>query len=156
MERQKATELLRAFWSSRPTPVDPFEISRALGLEVKPLHLVVTDRITHSGSQEAGVICYNPDNTHRHQRFEIAHGLGHHVLGHSSRLHGPCAAVSLYSYNPLEASANKFAAELLMPVYSVSTLIDHHNIVSVEKLADAFDVSGRAVLYRLRALGYVQ
>lgn len=161
MERQKATELLRKYWRGRPTPVDPKTISEKLGLEVRPLDTSDPQQACLSGEYKAassggGVIFYNPDDTPRRQRFTIAHELGHHVLGHGSRLRDPRQPSSLYSYNPVEAAANRFAAELLMPVYAVGTLVDHHNITSVTELADMFEVSEPAMLYRLKNLGYVQ
>lgn len=158
-ERKKATDVLAQYWAGRSTPVDPFEIAKEMGLEVKSLDPFDDAEGNLSGAYEdgsVGTIYYNPIEPPRRRRFTVAHELGHHVLGHGANFRDPLAPARGESYNPVEVAANRFAAELLMPAYAVKTLIDHAGITSVSTLAEAFEVSEPAMLFRLKNLGYVR
>lgn len=54
-----------------------------------------------------------------------------------------------------EVSANRFAAELLMPSIAVNQLITKHNVRDVASLAKRFNVSEAAMTFRLKNLGWL-
>jgi Zn-dependent peptidase ImmA (M78 family) len=153
-ERQAATALLLKHWGGRPVPVRPEEIARAEGVRVEH----ITDH-AYSGEyvQEQGipVIRYNEWESANRQRFTIAHELGHHVLKHGPRLRDTTAALFGNSWDPVEVSANRFAAELLMPVYAVTSMVRTQGVSSLEILANTFAVSEQAMKYRLKNLGLI-
>lgn len=103
-------------------------------------------------------------NHHPHRkRFTIAHEIGHHVLHSTDTLHYDTTNLDapnivLYraneqnSYNEVEANA--FAAELLMPDSIIDKCVQLE-ILSIDKLAEIFQVSTEAMRYRLTNLGYI-
>lgn len=86
-------------------------------------------------------------------RFTIAHELGHHVMEHGNRFRDNAGSFSAINYDPVEVSANRFAAELLMPYAVVERFVKDEGITDVAVLADRFDVSQVAMRYRLKNLG---
>jgi len=60
------------------------------------------------------------------------------------------------NYDPIEASANRFAAELLMPEATLRLMVADRNYASIQSLASAFNVSEVAMTYRLKNLGIVE
>ena len=104
-------------------PVDPFEIARSLGIEVKPLPLAapgVSGILVMQG--DIFEIYYNTNiQSEGFQRFSIAHELGHYLLeGHLDHVlpHGQSRHESksgFISQDPYEREADHFAAGLLMP-----------------------------------------
>lgn len=160
LERQWAEHLIQTYWAPKPTPIDPEAIAKAMGVSVRtitPFDTDVDPGVSGMYSNESGapVIHYNAMDPENRQRFTIAHELGHHVLKHGARFRDTSAAFSGGTYDPVEVSANRFAAELLMPAYSVRVLVVDNGITSIPKLAGAFRVSEQAMLYRLKNLGYV-
>lgn len=115
---------------------------------------------------EAKTIYLDRQECHRHprrRRFTIAHEIGHWVLHISTgQLYG-CRPADIVEQAPhgrteprdlkrIEAEANRFAAELLMPetlvVASANALGSN-----VAALADRFDVSVPAIRVRLKQFG---
>ena len=92
------------------------------------------------------MIFVNPTEPARRQRFTVAHELGHCLLGHGcrDRLKG-----TLTEYEPDEAAANQFAAELLMPENAVRYFAAKKNL---QDLMEIFDVSQTAIYFRLKNL----
>ena len=101
-------------------------------------------------------IHYNSADGQNRIRFTIAHELGHYVLKHGKRFRDTSAMFAGGTYDPYEVAANRFAAELLMPVYPVKVLLEDHGITSISQLALAFQVSEPAMTYRLKNLGYLR
>ena len=92
-------------------------------------------------------------DSEQRQRFTLAHELGHFALNHGGGFRD-----NDYSfkdvYDPREAAANRFAAELIMPEVAVNHLIQKENIKDIYELARWFNVSKPAITYRLRNLGW--
>ncbi|QTK47137.1 MULTISPECIES: ImmA/IrrE family metallo-endopeptidase [Xanthomonas] len=160
LERQWAEHLIEQYWAPRPTPVDPEAIAKAMGIKIEAaspfsdnFEANVSGMYSNEGSRPC--ISYNILDPENRRRFTIAHELGHHVLQHGMRFRDTSSAFSSGSYDPVEVSANRFAAELLMPVYSVKVLVVDHGVTSIPQLAEAFKVSEQAMYYRLKNLGYV-
>ena len=98
------------------------------------------------------------------QRFTLAHELGHFLLGHRGDFFLPVIlfrdSKSQEGTHEEEISANRFAAELLMPEDMVRKELKNHSIElddeeAVEKLAAKFRVSTQAMTIRLQYLGRV-
>ncbi|MFY9487479.1 MAG: ImmA/IrrE family metallo-endopeptidase [Solirubrobacterales bacterium] len=87
------------------------------------------------------------------QRFTLAHELGHHRLGHGGRVDAG-SVVGFETDDPQEQQANYFASEFLMPVDAACKWIEENvegklTITDIVRIADDFDVSPPAALYRL-------
>lgn len=90
-------------------------------------------------------IYINTKKSWTHQRFTLAHELGHYFLGHGSRMRD--TKEQLFKRDPAEIDANRFAAELLMPENKVREYA--RNFLSLEEMADRFRVSEQAMYNRL-------
>lgn len=132
------------------------------------------DSIHHSGQydSEEKVIYVNGAEPIQHQRFTIAHELGHCILGHkgvSNRL----TDGSEYSFSDSikERAANRFATLLLMPQELLAIAIDQYQQEKgltdeelecssanalVESLAKMLKVSKQSMQYRLINLGVIE
>lgn len=157
LERQYANALLSKHWSGRTLPIDPAAIASAEGVRVSPFGW--EELAAASGWYRLvdgqPVIYFNPAEVPTRQRFTIAHELGHHAMAHGPRPRDGAAAFNLMNYDPIEASANRFAAELLMPEATVRLMASNKNYASVQSLASAFNVSEVAMKYRLKNLGII-
>jgi Zn-dependent peptidase ImmA (M78 family) len=89
-------------------------------------------------------------------RFTLAHELGHHVLGHDQSVD---TALGLSRpVRPMEIQANRFAAELLVPVAAVRAWLGRRGspavgLDEVVELAAEFGVSAPVALFRFQAAG---
>lgn len=149
VERDLVNRVLSHHWAGRTLPIDPFEIASKEGLRIAPIF----DASGWYKPQER-TIYFNPSEPLVRQRFTVAHELGHHFLSHGERPRDSTPQFSSYA-DPIEAQANRFAAELLMPEGSVRLLIVDHKITDISMLARYFNVSEIAMTYRLRNLGYI-
>ncbi|PNG14606.1 ImmA/IrrE family metallo-endopeptidase [Stutzerimonas stutzeri] len=94
---------------------------------------------------------YNSEEIVYRTRFTIAHELGHILLGHVNSEQRKWRDTNFTSgYDPAEAAANSFAAELIMPEVEVRKFIAISS--SVDQLAETFGVSTAAMTYRLKNL----
>ncbi|MCH9780997.1 MAG: ImmA/IrrE family metallo-endopeptidase [Alphaproteobacteria bacterium] len=96
------------------------------------------------------IVCGNQQKSLNHERFSIAHELGHFFLpGHTEQFMGQphySQALAGHPTDILELQANAFAAALLMPVNAFKESLQ--TVGSVEGLNDKFNVSNEAVLNR--------
>lgn len=162
LERQWAEHVVETYWAPNPTPIDPKAIASAMGVRVQGMNPFdpafessVSGMYTNEGGQPT--IYFNVLDSANRQRFTIAHELGHHVLhnNHGKRFRDTSAALQGGTYDPVEVQANRFAAELLMPDYAVHALIVDNGVASIERLAQSFGVSEKAMQIRLKNLGYI-
>lgn len=137
----------------RRLPVDPVEISRALGVKVVDYEAVVecfdTDmRSLYVGyplgfSFRDGGVCCIALNTHscgeRRRRFTVAHELAHCVLRHFESKD--------FSYSE-ERAAERFAAELLAPL----AVLRACGVRSAEEMARLCGISHHAARIRAEEL----
>lgn len=156
-ERIVADGLLSRFWAKRGVPVDPASIARSAGLSVREFdhHELATASGWYKVVEGVPTILFNPTEAPTRQRFTIAHELGHHALSHGPRPRDSASAFSLTNFDPIEASANRFAAELLMPIVAVKNLVFERNVSSISALASLFGVSEVAMKYRLKNLSII-
>lgn len=155
-----ADTVLKNFWDGY-LPVDVSSIATKLGIEVRFLSW---DELHLSGMAclENGkrIVYVNPDDSLVRQRFTLSHELAHHILNHVTP-NDPCFRDERHTFNGdyssfQERDANRLGAEILMPEYAIRHSIEKENIRTVEGLASKFNVSERAMYYRLKGLNLVR
>ena len=164
-----ARELVERFGFARSLPVPVDELAAGLGLTVRRQYFEADDvsgvLIREPG--EASIIGVNASNSPQRQRFTVAHECGHFLLHKGKRIVLDRAvrvnfrdAASSLATDREEMEANAFAAGLLMPADLVREEL--RRIVEgrprtddqlVGELADRFDVSQKAMEFRLLNLG---
>lgn len=143
--RRRSYELLSDFGIGRQ-PVDVDWLTRAMGIHLHYLPNPGWDGAVMSNERRAE-IWIRSDTFRGRQRFTIAHEIGHlmlHPLGTEFRDVAP----GTVQHSPQEQQANAFAAALLMPKFLVQPLM-YHSSLSVEEMAQRFDVSVQAMGIRL-------
>jgi Zn-dependent peptidase ImmA (M78 family) len=158
---RKAKEILKRMSIENP-PVEPGEICTEFDID---LYYVVLDEDI-SGMLEKiagkGSIYVNKSHHPNRQRFTIAHELGHYFLDHIDGVHVDKSVLfrdanSGKAQFAEEISANRFAAELLMPRDFIDKCLkdvgDYFDDDLIENLATNFQVSTTAMSLRLQNLG---
>lgn len=163
MELPAVKSILDANWDWH-LPVNVEYIASKLGIKVSILNPWNSENEGLSGLAEIDnngfrVIHYNNSESKNRQRFTMAHELGHHVLNHVNP-QNPCFRDDTNTFNsnsPVwqEREANNFAAQLLMPLDAIKTMLFVKGISNIKQLADIFQVSEAAMYYRLKNLGYL-
>jgi IrrE N-terminal-like domain len=128
MARGAAERVLERHWTGE-TPVDVYKIAEAMGLTV------VTRRTSHQGRLSDEEIQVPDDEARVARRFVVAHEIGHHELRHQ------------VPEEKIEAEANAFASELLMPRPRLKRAVEAG--LSFDELRRLFDVSSQALTYAL-------
>lgn len=137
-------------------PVNVAEIARRLGLSVFVSQLPdgvsgVLAKDPSYGTESGFVIFVDDSEASVRQRFTAAHEIGHFIL-HRDQIGDRVEDNYLYRSegisNKMEAEANRFAADLLMPFSLVKRLIDD-GYKSVPELARKLNVSEIAMGIRL-------
>lgn len=154
-----AKTVLSRYWDGN-LPVNVEQIALLMGINVQ----LSDDLITASGEIELldndSVVCrINQRDGLNRRRFTLAHEIGHFALNHLNRGDKKFRDTSTqFVYGPSdyrETEANRFAAELLMPSTMVDWLIKKHMITNTHQLAEIFQVSNAAMVYRLKNLGWI-
>lgn len=151
---------------SPPVPVEQIAKANHARLHLQALDGDISGFALRGEGQS--VIGVNTRHAPVRQRFTIAHELGHLLLHDPGvrvdrsfrvRLRSP---VSSEGTDAEEVEANRFAAEILMPVEFLKRdleALDSIDLLDDEIIADLakkYDVSRQAFLIRLNVLGYVQ
>ncbi|WP_160071878.1 ImmA/IrrE family metallo-endopeptidase [Pseudoclavibacter sp. 8L] len=156
--RKAAAAVMDLYWTPGRFPVDPVQVSRAVGVEVYSAQLG-NDTYGMLLSAKAGADMYlDVDQPPNRYRFSCAHELGHYV-DRTSSLDAPLEAgfveVDKRSDDgrgkPGEVYANEFAGSLLMPEDELKSQLDAGT--SGVALARYFGVSLSALQYRRQVLG---
>ncbi|KAF6589137.1 ImmA/IrrE family metallo-endopeptidase [Cronobacter sp. EKM101R] len=155
--REHARRVLDAFWCGRGFPVDPAKIANEMGLDVFITYLPakVSGALIKQRDQDPAIFLNGDDNKVR-QRFSCGHELGHYIARQADQsdeyeyvdLRGEAASNGTH---PDEIFANRFSAELLMPVDEVKKLHAEGNPSYI--MAHYFGVSDDAMRFRLKNLG---
>ncbi|MBB5737247.1 Zn-dependent peptidase ImmA (M78 family) [Xanthomonas arboricola] len=154
-ERRAANDLLIAKWTGRPLPIDPAVLANSIGVITEDVVFEFDrDPEMHGVSGQyigspVPTIRYSATEHGPRRRFTIAHELGHHVMKHGDRFRDTQKAFFSNNWDPVEVSANKFAAELLMPFVIVERFVLQEGITDISRLAEKFGVSEAAMRYRL-------
>lgn len=154
--RRLGPDGLLSWTNLRRSPIDVEELARRLGVEVDFVSAldcsgsIVWDE---HGPEPRAVMRVRAEDAEVHQRFTIAHELGHLML-HEGRLHQgwmyfrdtgrPPTDAGLLK---LEAEANAFAAELLAPLWLFMPAMDVTNF-DLEAVAKRFKISKKVASYR--------
>jgi len=155
-----ARDVLDRYWSRNtpvPVPVDPFAIAKKAGVQVLEDTTIQAGCSGQASMEDSKpVIRYNPSEHEVRQRFTVAHELGHYFLGHLEGAKsgivfrdGP-AQFSASVFRPKETAANRFAAELLIPMDTLDDFIMKQKIVDGYDLAVRFNVSTIAIDIRVK------
>lgn len=168
MKHIEAARKLLAQLNIRKFPVPVEDIARHLGAKVTYQPFDQRDNLSGVLFKENGkvVIAVNSKDPAPRKRFTIAHECGHLALKHKGDIFVDQAirlkrdGSSGLAIDPLEIEANGFAAELLMPrawiLEEYTKRIGRENLkpmALVRDLARAFEVSEKAMEYRLENLG---
>lgn len=136
-------------------PVNIEGIASVLGLKVwesKSLPLGIAGKLfrdEHNGGESRYSIVVRADDPLVRKRFTVAHEIAHYLL-HRHLFHGELIDDALYRSTlstPIEAQANAFAADLLMPRH----LLRQFEGRSSTELAVLFQVSEEAMSIRLQS-----
>ncbi len=123
------------------TPVDVKQIINAEGFKL--IDDVFPENISGYADLDAGEIYVNKIKPNVHQRFTMAHEIGHAILKHRVRKWTEYADLhELSPDKPLEEEANAFAAGLLMPSFLVKPLFEK---VKPKDMATLLEVSETAL-----------
>ena len=151
---------------SPPVPIET--IAKQLGIQVQfeLLPNKLSGLLYREDKKVKPIIGVNRLHPEVRQRFTIAHEIGHFIL-HKEPVHvdreydvkfrDPNSSLA---NNDSEIEANKFAAEMLMPIDFLKKDIDNRNINIpdddfIEILSQRYEVSMQAMIYRLQNLGYI-
>lgn len=126
-------------------PIDVEAVARALGVNVTylpwaayPGRLVVTDDAAEIEVSKFAQVPFR-------QRFTIGHELGHLMLHDVTEAYRPGG---WHSDDPMEIEANRYAADLLMPLWMLDPVAMSYG-ADVPRLARMFQVSEAAMRVRL-------
>ncbi|WP_276864560.1 ImmA/IrrE family metallo-endopeptidase [Anaerococcus tetradius] len=151
--------------------IDVDKIARVCGYNIE-LENIKESGFSRQDSDGGVEITINENEPEYRRRFTIAHEIGHVILGHINEIEIYRNTESEYRdmvHRATEVSANKFAAELLMPYklvvyvireslkelnYNEDDKLYRNNIEKIiDKSANKMKVSGIAFKYRLDNLG---
>lgn len=149
----KTRTILNEYWASE-LPIDVDKLAIKMGLRVQD----EVDSAVSGTFDGDKTITINRQNSRVHQRFTLAHEIGHYALGHRGRLYRDLKEAQDLSVEAKqkEVLANRFAAALLMPDFVVEWLIKSQGVNTVGKLADSFGVSAHAMSIRLKHLKWIK
>jgi len=163
-ERQATGVLRKTGVTSAPIPVHLVAQRLGLVLEAGSFGDDVSGVLVISGDR--AVIGYNASHSPTRQRFSIAHEIGHYTLHRADSSlfidQRYFAAFrdrrSASGADKREREANAFAASLLMPSELVVREVEHRHFDlgdedGLRGLAEAFQVSVQAMVYRLTNIG---
>lgn len=158
---KEAEEILDTVWTTiaghRAIPVDPIEISVALGVDVFDAEMKegVSGMLRKRPNADPIIYLNRSDHVNR-ARFTCAHELGHYVLRQQQEDNRKYQYIdrrddlSSKGRDPVEMFANRFAAALLMPRRELEQALSAE--LSVMTLAFRFKVSPEAMKNRLNTL----
>lgn len=136
-------------------PVPIMDVAEYVGLEV--VEEVMDDDISGYLELKGGrwVIGINRLHHRNRQRFTIAHEIAHYLLHRQLKTSfiDQTFARRENDRTKMEREADEFAAALLMPEEEVNSLIRGGDM-SLESLANAFQVSTLAMRFRALKIGY--
>jgi len=150
-DTEKVADLVRSKLGFEPGD-DPKKIVERLGGKIEiqsDLHGKESGTLVVSGNQDF-VIYLAPFTSQMHDKFTIAHELGHYIL-HSNFGDKKIVVNRSSASGRLEWEANWFAAALLMP--KKQFLEDCKAGMSEIELADKYRVSLQAIQVRRKSLG---
>lgn len=171
-EEFNSIEEIHGYLGMHSIPYDPFIAAKKLGIKLD--ESMDMEKINNSGSiciDEKGqhTIWINMFDSDARQRFTAAHELGHFFHKHLEKRQTTSMidnSTTLYrrdsEYCPVEAEANRFAADFLMPENSIREKAKEILSIKaptfdefVSDMSLAFEVSSPAMKIRLKTLGLI-
>ncbi len=156
ISHSKREEILQKLVTSTPTDLEDIAKKNNILLGAKFMD-DDSGRIYFDKDKDQYVIEYNLFHSSRRQRFTIAHEFGHFFL-HKDELEDKKEIKDNGIYRSLlstqqEIEANKFAADLLMPLEAVKNQIKLYKkkdkMIDIKELSNIFNVSRQAIKIRL-------
>jgi Zn-dependent peptidase ImmA (M78 family) len=145
-------------------PVDLKKAAKALNAELvfiempKSVSGLIIAPMPDMPDMPAYGISINSRHSYYHQRFTIAHEIGHLLLGH---LEGRCPNITMFSnvgnfslgVYPLEREANIFAAEMLIPTPHIKGIVFSSGLRDINSLCRLYGASQQAIRIKLTEIG---
>lgn len=159
-----AQKVLEKYWDKQ-LPVQPTKVIENITASqvepdliyvVEPMPDDISGQLTFDHDKQTYIIKVNSTKPISHQRFTLAHELGHYAMSHGDKHDNKVTLFRNGQSDPDEVEANAFAAELLMPTVLVKKMIFEKSVTTIESLAMIFDVSEQAMMYRLKNLGLLR
>lgn len=133
-------------------PVDVVALAESFNIKVKARDIVNCSGF-YAAYKNHYCIVINKNQPRRRQRWSLAHEIGHHVMPNTHRTD----LMTIEYFSAAESECNAFAAEILMPEYEVMhrlPIFAQNKWTEIaDAMADYFDVSVTAALFRLEELG---
>ena len=152
---EKAADILNQYWGHKGFPVNPIKIAEDAGFSVYHFNPEDEEYENISGAidYENKKIFFNKKDSINHQRFTIAHELGHFAL-HPGETHIDYRIIPADGrHSSREQDANTFAAELLMPTKEFISFYKKNS--SLKSTADHFQTSILSTTIRAYKLGLI-
>lgn len=141
--RAEGERLAKKHFTAPPIDVEKL-IIEDFGFTLRKLEL--PENISGNAHMELKEVTVNTRNSIVHQRFTLAHELGHIVLNHDERRWTEYGDINESSPDqPIEEEANAFAAGLLMPSFLLKPLAITKK--TPKETALLFQVSEQAMWY---------
>lgn len=141
--RAEGEKLAKKYFTAPPIDVEKL-ITQDFGFTLRKLEL--PDNISGNAQINLKEITINTRNSIVHQRFTLAHEIGHIVLKHDARRWTEFGDLNERSPDkPMEEEANAFAAGLLMPSFLLKPLAIAKK--TPKETALIFQVSEQAMWY---------
>ncbi|MGH1432578.1 MAG: ImmA/IrrE family metallo-endopeptidase [Neptuniibacter sp.] len=155
-DRFKPKEIVKEIFDQNPqlsgrVPLE--EIAEAVGIREIRYHSLdgIEGALLANPEKTKGIVVIDDGSRYHRQRFTLGHELGHFLIpkhGHEMS----CASADLNanihkginSEKRIEAEANQFSAELLMPIHLFTTTPQFRSepsIVAIDQISRYFDVS---------------
>lgn len=139
----------------KTTPLDVEALTETLGITLRfvPLSPDISGKLFRNDHNSKWVMEINSLHHPHRQRFSIAHELAHFCCDICFKKEFKDSNFFRDSNrNQMEIKANQFAAKILMPEQEFNEQVTLTPLV--KDIADFFEVSAAAVLFRARELGY--
>lgn len=152
---QKAQEVLRDNLITE-APVDVYEVAKNYGIEIRtvdfPEDAADISGVMSPKTDETAIMYVNRADSEHSRAFTVAHNLGHWLLHRGKVLKDPDSTIftmkALGTAKGIEAEANEFAAELLVP----RELLRAASREPVSALSDKFGTLKAVIGYQKKAL----
>ncbi len=137
----------------RSFPVDVYSMAKNLGIQVisEPYDTVDFDGCLIKIPRRPRIIVNSAVRYEKRRTFTVAHEIGHFIIPWHTQGLFECHGADITSPTVrIEAEANEFASELLMPGREIRDLVRHlpPSIEEFEKLAERYGVSFTAAAFK--------
>jgi len=158
--------LRKSMVTSPPVPIE--KIAKALSIKIlrSPLADDLSGLLVRHKGFKGPIIGVNSIHPRVRQRFTIAHEIAHYIL-HADEVHIDRGfsvnfrdSRSSSAEYRAEIEANNFAAEILMPKMFLDNDLENGTVDMGDEnglleLAERYGVSGQAMAFRIKNLGYL-